>query len=410
MTHLAKVTAIAVATLLGLAALWKFRDPMLIFLLSLVVAAAARAPLDYLTGRGLPKSLALAGIYLVSLLAVASLVLTAVYLGSGEVGRATGDFQRLYDYATGHSSAVLWIERTVGERWPPADELLTALVGRHGEQAVRLALGTAFGLVSAVVDLVFVIVLSIYWAIDRAYFERLWLSLLPLPQRVSARQLWRMLESELGAYARSEIAQSLLAGVVLGAGYYLLGLNYPALLAVIAALSWLLPWLGSIIALMALALVELPELILNWPDSLFSVALAALFTLLVFVILETKVEPRLFNRRRYNSLVIVLAVIALAETFGILGLLLGPMVAVAVQATLEHIERERVAARRPATDLTALEARVADLRASAATNEAVPREWMSIVERLEALIARARELYGEPRPVLPPNGGEIVNA
>ena len=65
MTHLAKVTALVVATLLGLAALWEFRDPALIFLLSLVVAAAARAPVDYLAGRGLPKSLALAGIYVV---------------------------------------------------------------------------------------------------------------------------------------------------------------------------------------------------------------------------------------------------------------------------------------------------------------------------------------------------------
>ncbi len=395
MTHLAKTTALVVATLLGLAALWEFRGPVLIFLLSLVVAAAARAPVDYLAGRGLPKSLALAAVYLAGLLVVAGLVLIAFYLATGELGRAAGDFKRLYDYATGHSSAVLWIERTIGERLPPADELLTALVGSHGEQAVRLALGTAFGLVSAMVDIVFVIVLSIYWAIDRAYFERLWLSLLPLPQRVSTRQLWRALETELGAYTRSEIAQSLLAGVVLGAGYYLLGLNYPTLLAVVAALSWLLPWLGAIIALATLTVAELPALILNWPGSLFSVVMAALFTVLVFVILETVVEPRLFNRRRYNSLFIVLAVIALAETFGILGLLLGPMVAVAVQATLEHIERERVAARRPATDLTALEARVADLRASA-SSEDVPREWMSIVDRLEALIARAREIYDEP--------------
>ena len=197
MTRLAKVTAIVVATLLGLAALWEFRDPVLIFLLSLVVAAAARAPVDYLAGRGLPKSVALAGVYVVSLLARCGPCLAAIYLVSGELGRAAGDFKRLYEYATGHSSAMLWIERTVGERLPPADELLTALVGRHGEQAVRLVLGTAFGVVSAVVDVVFVIVLSIYWAIDRAYFERLWLSLLPLPQRVSARKLWRMLESEL---------------------------------------------------------------------------------------------------------------------------------------------------------------------------------------------------------------------
>lgn len=395
MTGLAKVTALVVATLLGLAVLWEFRGAALIFLLSLAFAAAARAPIDYLGGLGLPKSVALAGVYAAGLLVVAGFVAAAIYLVSGELSQATDDFKRLYDCAGGHSSAVVWIERTVGERLPPADELLTALVGRHGEQAVRLVLGTAFRLVTAVVDVVLAIVLSIYWAIDREYFERLWLSLLPLPQRVSARNVWRLLETELGAYARSEIAQSLLAGVLLGAGFHLLGLNYPALLAVVAALSWLLPWLGAIIALLALALVELPALVLNWPGSLFSVAMAALFTVLVFVMLELGLEPRLFNRRRYNSLLIVLAVIALAETFGIVGLLLGPMVAVAIQAALEHVEREQVAARRPAADLAGLDARIADLRASAASAEEIPREWMSIVDRLEALIARAREIYAE---------------
>ena len=257
------------ATLLSLAALWEFREPVLIFMLSLVVAAAARAPVDYLAGRGLPKPVALAGMYRAGVLVIAGLMLAAIYLVSGELGRATDDFKRLYDYAAGHWRAVFWIERTVGERLPPADELLTTLVGRHGEQVVRLAMGMAFGLVSAVVEVVFVIVLSIYWAIDRAYFERLWLSLLPLPQRASARQIWRMLETELGAYARSEIAQSLLAGVVLGAGYYLLGLDYPALLAVVVALSWLLPWLGAIIALLAVALAELPALFLHWPELAF---------------------------------------------------------------------------------------------------------------------------------------------
>ena len=61
MTQLAKTAALVVATLLGLAALWEFRHPVLIFLLSLIVAAAARAPVDYLAARGLPRSVALAG-------------------------------------------------------------------------------------------------------------------------------------------------------------------------------------------------------------------------------------------------------------------------------------------------------------------------------------------------------------
>ena len=119
----------------------------------------------------------------------------------------------------------------------------------------------------------------------------------------------------------------------------------PALVATVAALSWLVPWLGTIIALTALAVVELPALVLKWPGSLLSVAAAASFTVLVFVILESGVEPRLFNRRRYNSLFIVLAVIALAKTFGILGSLLGPMAAVTIQAALEHAEASESAAR-----------------------------------------------------------------
>ena len=393
MTRLAKVTAIVVVTLLGLAALWELRAPVLIFLLSLVIAAAARAPIDYLASRGLPRWAALAGVYVASVLVVACLALAANYLVSAELGRAPHDFKRLYDYAAGHSSAVVWIEGTAGARLPPADELLTALVGRHGEQAVRLVLGTAFGLLSAIIDVVFVIVLSIYWSVDHAYFERLWFSLLPLPQRVSARQLWQMLETELGAYARSEITQSLLAGVVLGAGYHVLGLHYSALLAVVAALSWLLPWLGAIIALTTLLVAELPALILDWPGPLLPFAAAAFYTVLVFAILEAGVEPRMFNRGRYNSLFIVLAVLALTETFGILGLLLGPMLAVAVQATLEHIERKQVAARRPASDLAALDLRLAELRTSAASSEDAPREWLSIVDRLDVLVSRAREIY-----------------
>jgi len=394
MSSLARATALIVATLLGLAALWELSGPVLVLLVSLVIAAAARAPLDYLIARGLPKSVALAGACLVSLLVLVGLTFAASYLVSGELGQIAGDFKRLYDYAASHSSSVPWLQRAVNERMPPAEELLTDVVGNHGEQAVRLVLGTAFGLVGAVIDVVIVIVMSIYWTIDREYFERLWLSLLPLPHRVSARKLWRMLEMELGAYARSEFAQSLLAGIVLGAGFYLLGLKYPALLALVAALSWLVPWLGVIIALMALAVAELPVLVLGWPGSLFPVAAAALFTVAVFMILEFGVEPRLFNRRRYNSLFIVLAVMALAETFGILGLLLGPLAAVAVQAAVEHIEREQVAARVPAIVLAALEDRIADVRAWASGDE-FPREWMSIVDRLGALVAEARALFGE---------------
>ena len=391
MMRVAKITALVLITLIGLTALWVLRGPAMVFLLSLIVAAAARGPVDYLMGRGLPRSLAVAATYLVSLLVILGCTLAAIYLVSGELGRLTQDFKRLYEYTAGHTSLLPRIERTIHERLPPAEQTLKALVGHHGEQAVRIVLGTAIGLFGAVVDAIFVLVLSIYWTIDRELFERLWLSLMPLPYRISARKLWRVLEAELGAYARSEISQSILAGIVLGAGYYLLGLNYPALLALIAALSWLVPWLGTMIALSALAVAELPALVLGGPGPLIRVLAAAVFTVIVFVLLETSLEPRLFNRRRYNSLFIVLAVMALAEQFGIFGLLLGPMVAVAVQAIVEHLERQVVQERAPSADLASLQARLVKVRAAAIDGDALPVEWTSIADRLETLIGQVRE-------------------
>ena len=55
----------------------------------------------------------------------------------------------------------------------------------------------------------------------------------------------RTLEQELGAYTRSEVIQSLLAVLLLGTGYWLLGSQYPALLAVVGAIAWLVPVVGA---------------------------------------------------------------------------------------------------------------------------------------------------------------------
>ena len=254
--------------------------------------------------------------------------------GERELRQAQDDFTKLYDYAASHSTLAPWIERALKEPIPLAEELLTKLVGNHGEQAFRILLGTAFSLFSALIDAVFVVVLSIYWTIDREYFGKIWLSLLPLPHRISMRNLGRVLETELGAYARSELTQSLLAGLLLGAGFYLLGIQYPAMLALTGRLSWLIPWFGVVITLLAMAIAELPALVLGWPGTALPVIAAAVYTVGVFATLEFAVEPRLFNRRRYNSLLIVVAAMALGKILGVLGLLLGPMLAVAIQIVI----------------------------------------------------------------------------
>jgi hypothetical protein len=197
----------------------------------------------------------------------------------------------------------------------------------------------------------------------------------------------------VGGYLRSELVQSLLAGLLLWIGYRLIGLPYPVTLAFGGALLWLIPWLGAVLAMIAPILVAYPD-----PAAM---AAAGVYTLLILLLLEVVVEPRLFNRRRYSSLLVVIVVVVMAQAYGLLGMLLAPPLAAALQIFFSGVMQlsapnDRVV---PDLQLTQLRARVAKLTAEieAADAEAAPTpEIQNLLGRLTALIAEADSYFAEP--------------
>jgi predicted PurR-regulated permease PerM len=113
------------------------------------------------------------------------------------------------------------------------------------------------GLVVVLSSGLILLFLSIYWAGNQIHFERLWLSLLPSDQRKRVRETWRTVEAELGAYLRGEVILSLLAGLVLSLGYWLIGSSFPVLLALTGALATLIPMIGVFIAIFPVLLIGL---------------------------------------------------------------------------------------------------------------------------------------------------------
>jgi predicted PurR-regulated permease PerM len=175
-----------------------------------------------------------------------------------------------------------------------------------------------------------VIVLSLYWSADQFRFERLGLSLIPDTHHPRALHIWRSVETGVGAYLRSEIVQSVLAGILLWLVYSMMGIRYPTLLAGWGAIARLIPWFGSLIAV-------LPALLIGIGVSSTVGLLATLCTIAILLTLKLVIEPRFFLRSRYSALLIVLFVIALAETFGFIGVVLAPPLAVAVQILFQHV-------------------------------------------------------------------------
>jgi predicted PurR-regulated permease PerM len=264
--------------------------------------------------------------------------------------------------------------------------------------------------IGVVVTGVFVILfLSIYWSINQIHFERLWLSLLPSGQRKQARGIWRTIEPDLGAYIRSEVIQSLLAGLLLGLGYWLLGSPYPILLAMIGAVAWLIPVVGAPLAVilpMALGLLTSVQV------SLFT----TLYTLIVLIALQVWVEPRLSRRKWNNPILTMVILLAMADVFGIVGMLVAPSLSAVCQILWSRLVTHRtvLGAATQVSDLKERQARVWD------TIKAMDEPPMAMItsnmERLTLLIEKAEpilltvqqpdipEPYQSPAPIAAESG------
>lgn len=394
MQRLALNTAAALAVLAGLYLAWQLLGAVLLFLFSLGLAAALRPVTNSLTRWGMPRLLALIAAYLLVSAAVGLVAVAAAGPLTKQIQTLAGDADQAY-----HTVIADWpegdrLQRAIASRLPRPEDIYPALTGAQGTALMQQFLGATFGLFGLLVDLVIAVFLSAYWLIDRVHFERLWLSLLRVERRAPMRELWRAVEREVGAYIRSELVQSFAAGILLWLGYWLLGQRYPVLLALVGAVAWLVPWVGVLIAVAAVSLLSLPDILLGEATALSALLPAALYTAVVLLFLERVVEPRLFDRRRYNSLITAMVIIGMAGVAGFFGLLIGPPLAAALQIVGHEWMRMRLAAAASAEppSLDSLRERLAQLQADLERRKSPAPELVSVVSRLAALLDEAGQL------------------
>jgi putative permease len=367
-------------TLLGLVAFWQFRVVLVYVLLSLVVAATFR-PISVSESRhSLRTRLRLILRYLAALI-VAVLLLFIV-------GRfLIKDFQQLAQSLSSESAWMLprWLQGGPLAQWLPTPEnLFLGITGQPG-MALSAILGFTESIGSVLSGLVIALVLSVYWSINQNHFERLWLSLLPAEQRKQARNVWRTIEADLGAYSRSELIQSILAVIALGIGYWLLGSPYPALLAVTGAIAWLIPVVGGIFALLLPLVIGL----LNGPQLAL---LTALYTVLVLVILQIAVEPRLFKIKQDNPLLTFVILLAMADAFGLVGIIVAPPISVILQSLWRLLVHENITPE-VVLHVSDLRERQAQLQADIDHMEGdPPPQVISSMARLTSLLNRAEPI------------------
>ncbi|HSB89046.1 MAG TPA: AI-2E family transporter [Anaerolineales bacterium] len=404
-------------TLLALVVLWQFRTVVSYFLISLALAGALRPLANRLVERGFVVRLAWILLYLAVLVGFGYLLIQTGVAAIKEIQQLSHTLSVQDEW-----SLPTWLhgspfQQAVIARLPPPSMLFEAAVGDQGQLVLPAVLGFTQGMGVVVSGVFVILLLSIYWSLSQIHFERLWLSLLSPGQRKQARDIWRTVEADIGAYVRGEGIQSILAGLLLGVGYWLLGSPYPWFLALAGALACLVPVVG-------VALAVLPVLLVGLLTGVQLSLVTTAYALVVLTALGVWVKPRLFSRRWDNPILTVVLLIALADAFGVVGIIVAPPFSVVCQILWSRLVSHRTVAGAAAqvSDLrTRLERVGATIRAMDERGLPVAASSLERLTRLmeeaepvlqaflpAALLAEPSGPFRSPQPVLPEGGPPVL--
>ncbi|MDT8382649.1 MAG: AI-2E family transporter [Brevefilum sp.] len=379
--NLVRIGAGVLTTILALMVLWHFRVVVSYGLISLMLAASIKPLFTRLVGKKLFTRILWIIFYFLVLLGLLFVVFLVVRASATELSilaqnASVRDNWRLPEWmsVSFRKTILIWL--------PSPSVLFQNIIGPDGALVLPALLGIAQNIGGMVTAGAVILILSVYWSTSQAHFERLWLSLLPSNQRKRARDIWQTVEFEIGAYIRGQGSYSLLVGFCLGLGFWIIGSPSPNFLGLIGALASLVPFIGGV-------LIFIPIIIIGLLTSVEISIITGIFTIIVLVVIQIWIKPKLFDRRWDSPILNVILMIALADTFGILGIIVAPPISAICLILWNRLVIHRVS-EGAATDLSDLKERLAAITQTIdAMEEPHPPLITSSMERLSNLVAAA---------------------
>ncbi len=152
---------------------------------------------------------------------------------------------------------------------------------------------------------------------DSAQFKAYTLRLLPPKLRGEVNQILTNMDVQVGSYIRGQIIVASCIGILLFIGYSIIGLDYAITLAIIAAITSVVPYLGPTIAIS-------PAIIIAIVHSPFMLLKLAIVWAAVQFLEGNFISPNVMGiTMKIHPLTIIIVLLVGGNLFGLVGMVLG---------------------------------------------------------------------------------------
>ncbi len=290
-----------------LAFLWVIRDVIFILLLSLILASAMEPMVDYFNEKRIPRAVSV----LVTYLLFFGLVGLVIFLAIPPVISEFSVLQEnLPQYITNFQERLA----SLGLNNVGLPDFIKQIIAGAGSG--KSVLSQTFGVFNGVLSFISVLVISFYLVAEEQGMKKFVSTLLPQHHHEFTMGLLEKIQKKMGLWVLGQLILSVSIFILTWIGLSILGIKYAFVLAILAGLLEIVPYIGpflSAVPAVFVAFVQNPPLVL----------VVALLYLLIQKIEGYVLVPKVMEKTVGTSpLAVLLAVLIGFKLAGVVGLLI----------------------------------------------------------------------------------------
>lgn len=297
------------------------REILVAVFLAIIISSALDPWVSWLEHKNIPRILGTLAIYIFAILVVAIIIYLLVPV-------ALVELNSILNNSGGLMGSIV---QTFGEEGAKVfDGLIQGLnevtAGFLGGKITILTIFSRFlgGLFFAAI----VFVISFYLTVGRDGVEKFLITILPYQHHEKVLTIYERVRRKISLWFRGQLLLSLIVGLAVFIGLWILGVKYSLVLGIAAGLFELIPYVGPIFSGSLAVLFALTE----------SVTLG-LYALILFIVIQ-QIESHLLiptvmgKTTNLNPVIVLVALLMGGKIFGLIGIILAVPLAVLVQEML----------------------------------------------------------------------------